>query len=233
MINENEVGMGMGTMQVLADYQLERWIRSHTQVIGKDRPDEPDWKQLTQYAAYHAINEWYSLPLKSRTFLTLTKLFERRWTNKFRKFDSLGCYGDVKRSVLMHLYKALTGINAVDCPLMLFESSNVWVEELNLGLSMIMQVMEPTKDSFVIHKYMMEENDAAVQMFFHMTVVYCYKAFGKMPERLQVWNMMNGKQYRMNPEDMDLSSSMDYLKLVSEVYMQNDNCPCCSGRLVM
>ncbi|MBP1962816.1 hypothetical protein [Paenibacillus aceris] len=233
MMNEDEIGVGMGTMHVLTDYQLERWIRSNSQNGSKSSPVEPDWRQLTQYAAYHAINDWYSLPPKSRTRLTLTNLFERRWTNKFRKFESLESYMEVKRNVLTHLYWSLTGKNAMECPLMLFESSHVWVEGLNLGLSQIMQVMEPTNDSFIIHKYMMEENEAAVQLFFHMSVVFCYKAFGQMPVRLQLWNMMNGKQYRINREEMDVNKSMDYLKLVKEVYLENDDCPCCSGRIVM
>ncbi|NOV01153.1 hypothetical protein [Paenibacillus planticolens] len=233
MLNDNEIGVGTGTMHILTDYQLELWIRNTSPECRHFSPDEPDWRQLTQYAAYHAINDWYSLPLKSRTLFSLTKQFERRWTNKFRKFESLAFYMDVKRSVLTHLYKALTGENAVECPLMLFESSPVWVEELHSGLSQIMQVMAPAKDSFVIHKYVMEENEAAMQLFFHMTVIFCVKAFGKMPESLQVWNMLNGKQYRMNREEMDLSRSMDYLKLVKEVYLERDACPCCSARLVM
>lgn len=234
MMNENEIGVGMGTMQILTDYQLESWIRSSSQEGRSDRSDDPDWKQLTQYAAYHAINDWYSLPVQSRTFERLTKQFERRWTNKFRKFQSKAFYMDVKAMVLAHLHEALTSENAVEWPIMLFESSDVWVEELDLGLSMIFQVMENTQDSFVIHKYMMEDNEAAAQLFGHMTVVFCHKAFGRLPERLQLFNMLNGKSYRIELEEMDVTKSMDYLRLVKEVYLETSKgCPCCSSRLVM
>lgn len=234
MMNASEIGVGMGTMQVLTDYQLESWIRSSSPEACSDRKDEPDWRQLTQYAAYHALNDWYSLPSASRTLELLTKQFEQRWTNKFRKFESKAFYMDVKANVLAHLHEALTSRDAIEWPLMLFESSDVWVEELDLGLSMIFQVMACSKDSFVIQKYTMEDNEAAVQLFAHMSVVFCYKAFGRLPERLQLCNMFNGNQYRIPKEDMDVNQSMDYLKLVKDVYVEtNKGCPCCSRRIVM
>ncbi|MDR6884808.1 hypothetical protein [Bacillus sp. 3255] len=234
MMQVNEVGVGMGTMQILTDYQLESWIRSSSPEGCSDRSDEPGWKQLTQYAAYHAINDWYSMPAALRTCEYLTKQFEGRWTNKCRKFESKAFYMDVKARVLAHLYDQLTDENAVQRPIMLFESSDVWVEELELGLSMIVQVMACEQGSFVVHKYVMEDNEAAAQLFGHMTVVFCHKAFGRLPERLELFNMLNGKQYRIGMEEMDVGKSMDYLRLVKDVYMEtNKGCPCCSSRLVM
>ncbi len=229
---------GAGTLLLLADYKLERWVRSSSPDYSPTSPQDPNWKQLTQYAAYHSINDWYTQPLKYRTFRTLTESFERRLTNKVHKFGSAEFYEDVKRIVVAHLYGALTEGNGADRPLMLFENANVWIQELDFGLSMIIQVLEPAKRSFVIHKYVMEACEAVVELIFHMTVVFCHEAFGMLPERLQVFNMMSGKRHIMLAHDPDVSKSMDYLRLVKDVYLESRICPCCAeelgrGRYVM
>lgn len=223
---------------LLADYQLESWIRAYFSEHGHNSPQDSDWKQLTQYAAYHAINEWYSLHPKSRTKQTLTELFERRWTNKVHKFGSSEFYGDVKHIVTAHLYGFLSDTCSSESPLMLFENMNVWVKELDISLSMIVQVMESFKSSFVIHKYMIDPCQAAMELFIHMTVVFCYEAFGQLPEHLKIFQLMSGERHTLSTLDCDLSKSMDYLRLVKEAYNESRTCSCCSttsstGRIIM
>lgn len=215
------------TPPLLADYQLESWIRAYFSEHNHTSPQNIDWKQLTQYAAYHAIYEWYSLPLKFRTQRTLTELFDRRWTNKVHKFGSLEFYKDVKRIVIAHLYGFLSDTGSSKSPLMLFENMNVWVEELDIRLSMIVQVMEPFQTSFVIHKYMIDPCQTEIELFVHMTVVFCNKAFGQLPEHLHIFQLMSGERLSISTKDSDLSKSMDYLRLVKDVYTESRTCSCC------
>ncbi len=223
---------------LLADYQLERWIRAYFSEHSHTSPQDSDWKQLTQYAAYHAINEWYSLHPKSRTQRMLTEWFDRRWNNKVHKFGSSEFYGDVKHMVTAHLYGFLSDTGSSERPLMLFENMNVWVKDLDIRLSMIVQVMEPFKSSFVIHKYMINPSQTEMELFIHMTVVFCYEAFGQLPEHLNIFQLMSGERQRISTLECDLSKSIDYLRLVKEVYTESRTCSCCattssSGRIIM
>ncbi|OCT15545.1 hypothetical protein A8709_15835 [Paenibacillus pectinilyticus] len=226
-MNHNENGIGSGTIQVIADYEVERWLHTLSLEDQARTSEDPDWQQLTQYAAYHAINGWYSLPVASRSLLALTQLFERKWTNKVSKFGSEATYREVKHRVLTHLYDVLRSDSALEWPHLLFESIDVWMEELQMGLSMIIQVMAPSEKSFVIHKYVMDDGAASLALFTHMSIVFCHKAFGVMPEALQIVNLMSGMQQRIETKDFIVEQSIDYIRLVKDVYLESRTCGCC------
>lgn len=219
------------SLPLLADYQVERWLLAGVSGENASSAKEPNWRQLTKFAAYHAINAWYSLPPQSRTFQALEHAFDKRWTNKVHKFASLEHYRNVRYGVLHQLYGALTEQQEASWPYMLFESSDVFVPDLGLRMSMIVQVMEPTKHSFAVHKYILEENEASIELFMHMTVVFCRTAFGALPERLRVFHMMSGEQRIVMPEERDVDKAKDYLRLIREPYLESRLCPSCAGAL--
>lgn len=226
-MEHSENGIGVGNLQVIADFQLERWLHTLTHEDRETDSQELNWQQLTQFAAYHAINAWYSLPPAARTQHMLKNEFEKKWTNKTQKFGTDTFYSEVKHRVMDQLYHILTNKNRIEWPLLLFESMDVWIDELDLGLSMIVQVMESTEESIVIHKFVMEDSAASLALFTHMSVVFCNKAFGEKPVQLQVVNLMSGKQHRIEMNHFTMDQSLDYLRLVKDVYLESRRCTCC------
>ncbi|GGA00148.1 hypothetical protein GCM10008018_53060 [Paenibacillus marchantiophytorum] len=228
----------IATPPLLADYQLENWIHANFSDPRAHSHEDPEWKQLTQYAAYHAIHDWHCLHPQYQTEMTLAAMFERRWTNKVHKFKSSAFYWEVKRIVVANLYKFLSDSDHSDEPFMVFESKSVWVQELESHLSMIVQVMEVTENLFTIHKYMMEPSEAAIELFVHWTIVCSYEAFGKPPEQLLIYHLMSGECQRISTAGCDRQQSIDYLRLVKDVFTDSSMCFCkdCSpgsGRLLM
>lgn len=226
-MNHSENGIGVGTLQVIADFQLERWLHTLTHEDHGTDSQDLNWQQLTQYAAYHAINAWYTLPLAARTQQVIKHEFEKKWTNKVQKFGSDTFYGEVKHRVIDQLYRILTSRSRIEWPLLLFESLDIWVDELDLGLSMIVQVMESTEDTIAIHKFVVEDSAASLDLFTHMSVVFCNKAFEGMPVKLQVVNLMTGKQHQIETKHFSMEQSLDYLKLVKDLYLESRRCTCC------
>ncbi|OAS18980.1 hypothetical protein [Paenibacillus oryzisoli] len=226
-MNHSENGIGVGTLQVIADFQLERWLHTLAQEDRGTDSQDLNWQQLTQYAAYHAINAWYTLAPTARTQQAITYEFEKKWTNKVQKFESDTFYGEVKDRVIDQLYRILTSKSRIEWPLLLFESLDIWVDELDLGLSMIVQVMESSEDTIVIHKFVMEDCAASLDLFTHMSVVFCNKAFGGKSVRLHIINLMSGQQQRIETSHYTMDQSLDYLKLVKDVYLESRKCTCC------
>ncbi|MDR6551108.1 hypothetical protein [Paenibacillus qinlingensis] len=226
-MNHSENGIGVGTLQVIADYQLERWLHTLTHEDRGTDSEDLNWQQLTQYAAYHAINAWYTMPIAARTHRALTQEFEKKWTNKVQKFGSDPFYSNVKHNVIEQLYGILSGEGRMEWPILLFESMDVWVDELDMGLSMIVQAMDSSQQSIVIHKFIMEDSAASLALFTHMSVVFCNKAFGGIPVQLQLVNLMSGKQHRIETNHFTMEQSLDYLRLVKDVYLESRRCTCC------
>lgn len=222
---------GRDLLPLLADYQVERWLLGAAAGEDASSDGEPSWKQLTKFAAYHAINTWYSLPPHCRTFQALEHAFDRRWTNKVHRFVSLEHYRNVRNSVLQQLYGVMTEKRVAAWPYMLFESSDVFVPDMGFRVSMIVQVMEPTERSFAVHKYILDENEASLELFVHMTIVFCRTAFGALPEQLRVFNMMTGDRRIVTPGESDVDKAKDYLRLIRESYLESRLCACCAGAL--
>ncbi|WP_236291155.1 hypothetical protein [Paenibacillus allorhizoplanae] len=226
-MEHSENGIGVGNLQVIADFQLERWLHTLTHEDRGTDSQELNWQQLAQFAAYHAINAWYSLPPAARTQQMLKNEFEKKWTNKTQKFGTDAFYSEVKHRIMDQLYHSLTNKSRIEWPLLLFESIDVWIDELDLGLSMIVQVMESSEQSVVIYKFVMEDSAASLALFTHMSVVFCKKAFGEKPVQLQVVNLMSGKQHHIATNHVTMEQSLDYLRLVKDVFLESRRCTCC------
>lgn len=226
-MNHSENGIGAGTLQVIADYQLERWMHTLTHENQGKISEDQTWQQLTQFAAYHAIDAWYTLPVVARTQRVLRDEFEKKWTNKALKFGTATFHSEVTQSVIDQLYHILTHKSRIEWPILLFESMDVWIKELDMGLSMIVQALETTQQTVVIHKFVMEDNAASLALLTHMAVVFCHKAFEGKTVQLQVINLVSGKRHHIETKHYAMEQSLDYLRLVKEVYLESRTCTCC------
>lgn len=209
---------------LLADYKVERWLMTGSEPAMQLAAADPSWKQLTQYAAYHAINAWYTMLPTRRSYAALCAAFDGKWTNKTRKFDSTQHYNEVREIVLHHLYSLLSAEGeGCSWPHMVFESSSVFVPQLDVRLSMIIHLLAPAERTFALHKYVMEERADVMELFTHMSIVFSHAAFGVLPEHIRIINIMTGTRHVLEPQMCDVEASMDYLRLIKGVY---SDCGC-------
>ncbi|WP_373231320.1 hypothetical protein [Cohnella sp.] len=111
----------------IADYQLEEYLRCphkyYNKYILRQSTDHLNWRQLVQYAVNHAIHEYYSLPVESRTPRIVVEFVDRYWTNKVRRFESNHHFHRVKSIVTQNLLLELSPSNVLVPPPMLFEKN--------------------------------------------------------------------------------------------------------------
>ncbi len=208
----------------LADYELEEFLRCPHKYVHKHEhhlnQDHLNWRQLVQYAVNHAIHDYYSLPPESRTAAGIRSFLERQWTNKVRLFESFPHFHRVKAMVTEHLVRELTSLPLETPPILLFESISAWIDELRAEISLIVQLAYWSGESYTIRKFMVGEDPAVIPAFFHMTSVMAHRAFGKLPEQIEVVTLLTGQKQTYRPQDEELEASIDYLRLASRLFQE-------------
>ncbi|WP_409341820.1 hypothetical protein [Paenibacillus sp. MBLB4367] len=201
----------------LLDYEMEQYWqcpdcfkrkRSNGHSCG------PSWQHLVQYAVNHAINDYYMLPSEQRTAIGILNSLDKRWTNKVKSFRSKEHFERVQKIVkhylVIHLLRDSGGME----PFSLFEKHSVRLPELDAELSMIVQVAEWGTTSFVLKKFIVHDDPNVVRAFLHTAVAICDRAFGRLPERIEVHTLLQGTTYTAVPVEEDVPASLDYLLLM-------------------
>lgn len=230
-------------MEPIRDYKLEELLRGSPtgdrkrEQAGAALPSRLNWRQLSQYALSHAINDYYALSPLARHPQLFPALLERRWTNRSSAFSSEEHFVRVRQrlgSEMVRLLERQCGIE----PLLRFEQWETFQVELQRSLSMIFQIVLAAEDGaaanegaasrsrldndgcpwsgqrYVVQKYVVNDDEELLRAFCHYTVAFCSSAFPHLPERVEIYSLLTGHSEVMRPTAASLQQSIDYVGLV-------------------
>lgn len=214
----------------IEDYKLEEMLRCPEQFAsmheGRKREGDVNWRQLTQFAASHVVNDFYMLPIEARMPEAVEALVERRWTNRHYKFLSGEHYLQMKRTVVENLALFLLGGACAETPILTFEQLTPYVEELDMELSQIFHAIagDGSGDAggYIVQKFAVDADREALTLFFHMTSVVCMNAFERLPSRIEVLSVLEGKRLSFVPTEASLEQSYDYMYLIKSLLPEAD-----------
>ncbi len=185
---------------------------------GSQATGLPRWRQQVQYAVGHTLNDFYSLQPEVRSETPIQFLLERRWPPRGDAFPSLMHYWEVKNAVSDELMRIVSVNHLQEVPVLLYEQWHVPVPELEIELAMIFQLawnaVVPGR-CLRIQKFMVNGNDEVITGFLHMANVFCHQAYGMPAERVEVYSLLDGRRYRFDGAGIQLTESMDYVRLLS------------------
>ncbi len=228
-------------MEPIRDYKLEEVLRSavsdgceRRQARAATGALHPlHWRQLSQYALSHAINDYFALPSQARHPQLLPVLLERRWTNRCGAFDSLEHFAQIRQRLGSEMARLLEGRHS-DEPLLRFEQWETHHPQLRRRLSMIFQLvmsaevedgcaadgsrLETADDlrngqRYIVQKYVVDDSEELLRAFCHYTTVFCSSAFPRLPERIEIYSLLTGRCEVMHPVSNHLQQSVDYVRL--------------------
>ncbi|CAM4453888.1 hypothetical protein U9M73_21705 [Paenibacillus phoenicis] len=229
----------------LADYELEKWLRSlkldssgpagacgqtynqtYSQSYGPTGSGSCiSWQQRVQYAVGHAINDYFTLLPAVRLHTPIQVLLNRRWPRNQRDFPDPLFYWQVYHRMVSEL-TFITGTRIYEYPLALYENWGTHVAGLDLHLSIIFQAVWQERgnpDWVTVQKFLVEENESITQAFVHLVNVFWHSAFGRPPGDIEVYALMEGRRQVIPGESLDLQESLDYVWLLQEAW----ECGCC------
>lgn len=208
---------------LIEDYRLEAMLRCPRRSIrSNEAMSDRDitWAHLAQYAVGHIVNGYYSTPTEGRTVDAIGMLAGRYWTTRRCKFDSPDHYRVVRRNVLSRLSGTLTAQPADMKPLVLYESMRTHIAELDIDLSLIIQVLYAEHNRcgapYVVQKFVVDEDEGVISAFQHLAVAFCRAAFGSLPGKIETLCLMSGHKYTLEPDERHVRQALDYLRLLRD-----------------
>lgn len=144
-------------------------------------------------------------------------MIDWHWKNiRVTVFDTKVHYYTVLAKTTDHLLQYLSMKKNEDQPLFLFEKLTSYIDELETHLSLTIELAEWSTRSFTIKKYLVDADEELIDLYNQLMVVFTYEAFEKLPERIEIVNLMKGRVYTYSPSISDVSKGIEYFK-----YMKN------------
>ncbi|MDO3413061.1 hypothetical protein QWJ34_25085 [Saccharibacillus sp. CPCC 101409] len=229
--------------RLLEDFRLERWLasaRSEGRRYGAADTGFEDWTangasarsgagtghlsagsgyhwtQRAQYAVGHAINRYYAAEPRFRVHADIGELVDYRWPRRIEDFDSEESYWAIKDRIAANLASFFASNEyESERPVVLYEQFAVRVPELEMDLSMIFQLAWQGKDGEGLHlqKFVVEYDPDVLEGYRHAARVFCYRAFGAEPSRIEVYTVLGGERILLEAAEGSYEDSLDYLRL--------------------
>lgn len=199
-------------IQNLTDYHLSDFLTCPQTFWKKHilkKENEQSYRQdLVEHTMKETLVTFFSLPVMFRTEDALLRSFGHL-INKFP--------GDHELEKLMHhLSHALLKERDVACPLMTYEKLTISVPEWDLQLTMTVPLALGTGESFVIKKFVMDDNSYFIRSWTYFCIFFCQHAFQQIPAKLEVIHLLSGTSTITVPTHLDILKSKDYMELVKE-----------------
>ncbi|WP_135548577.1 hypothetical protein [Paenibacillus cymbidii] len=178
------------------------------------------------HAAYHAINDWYTLPdagvssPQRRDPERMSRLLDFRWAGRTQGFRSEEHVRQTKRQVSAQLQQFARSHEGAPVPALLFEPMSVRVPQLGIDMSAIVHMAELTEQSYVIHKFVIDESDEFMHASLRQLTLFSFAAFGKLPERIQLIDLLTGNTRCIVPREAEIGQAADYMRFILSVYRQ-------------
>ncbi|MED4533972.1 hypothetical protein [Metabacillus fastidiosus] len=215
------------SVKTMTDYHLESFIRCpykfYYQYIVSANFHQVRWRQAVQFIVNQVVQKYYQLPLHTRNKINILKLIDKYWKGiDLNYFESKIDYYIILAKTTDHLLQFLMTDNSPKPPLFLYEKLNTYIEELETQLSVTFELAEWSTDSFVIKKYLIEADEEMTKLYNYLIVVFSNQAFGKLPEKIEIITLLEGKKYTYFPKNDDVKKGIVYLKHMKSLLQHPD-----------
>lgn len=214
-----EVKNHLISVKTMTDYHLETFIRCpykfyYQFILGK-KNGELTWRQMVQFSVNNIVCDYYRLPVREQNKLNLLKLIDHYWEPiHIGLFENKIEYYLVLAKVTDHLLHFLSTEEIIHPPLFLYEKLHTSVEEISTTIALTFEVGEWTKNAFIIKKYLLDADESMVTLYSYLTVIFSHKAFGVLPEKIELLSLIDGKQHVLCPTEHDVAEGFKYLEFM-------------------
>ncbi|MHA7966571.1 hypothetical protein ACX93W_20890 [Paenibacillus sp. CAU 1782] len=216
----------------MEDAQIERLLRDQAAPRQKGRQGgcgqtAGSWTDLALQSACLSAFDICLKPYDQRSDEMVERSVMRRFTNRHYQFHSAEHFLQIKHQITSNLQSFLVHRPCEGTIMARFESFSVYVEELDMELSQHFHMVCMHSDGngdYTVQKLVADENADSLSLYRHMTAVFGRYAFGRLPSRIEALLPLSGKIIAWKPDQESLEESLDYMKLVkSMVVNENGN----------
>ncbi len=215
----------------MEDVQIERLLRNQTAPRQKAghaacRQVAEGWTDLALQSACLSAFDICLKPNGQRSDEMVERSVMRRFTNRHYQFHSSEHFLQIKHQITTHLQSFLVHCPCEGAIMARFETFSVYVEVLGMELTQHFHMIHMHPDGngdYTVQKLVADDNEDALALYRHMTAVFGYYAFGRLPSVIEALLPLSGKIVRWRPDPDSLKESLDYMRLVKIMVMDEWN----------
>ncbi|NSL50222.1 hypothetical protein [Calidifontibacillus erzurumensis] len=178
-------------------------------------------RKIVQQVINQVIKEYYLLLPEMKNKFNFLKLIDKYWKNIHPNiFESRADYYIHLAKITDHLLQFLTVDRQKRPPLFLYQTFNAYIEDLGTELSLTFEVGEWTKDSFIVKKFLVEADEYLMNLYHNLIVVFSHEAFGKLPEKIEMITLLEGKKHTLPVTSEQVTRGKQYLSLLKNFLKQ-------------
>jgi len=223
------------TVENLREYVTCPYKFYYEYIEKKNRP--MDWRHMVQQVINQVVYSYFQISIGQRSATKILGLVERYWSNISPQiFDSRIQYYTVTAQITDYLMQNLTAEQDSAPPLFLFEKFTSTIQEIDMDLSLTIDVAEWSDSSFVVKKYLVDAETDMLMLYNYLIAVFSKKVFNKIPTRIEVTTLLDGKKHTYFPTSEKIDEGIRYLELMNqmlgdfsrlnEVYNEDDCITC-------
>lgn len=203
-------------VKTMTDYSLDSFIKCpytfYYQHILMLHPSQIEWRQMTQCMINHVVQHYYQLPQEEQNKLNIMKLIYNYWENiDSGLFQSQVHYYKVLAKTTDYLLRFLSNTKKNKPPLFLYQKFSTYIEELETDLTVTLDVVEWASHSFTVNTFLVEADEEIILFYHYLLVVFTNAAFGKLPVRIEINTVLDGKKHTFLPEKNDVVEGINFL----------------------
>ncbi len=196
---------------------LEWFIQSPYHV--KDSSTKPCWKHEVQLMINQVVRHYFQLPRPIQNSISIMKLIDTYRKNlQIEGFESVSHYCVVMAKITDHLLAFLSS-ESKHVPQIYFYHPQEGIHSFPINL----ELTEYSSKSYSMKKYLLLADDDLITGFQLMLSVYSVNVYGKLPDKVQIVTLMDGKTYEYSPTAEDLILGHQYVKDLKKTKMKQES----------
>ncbi|WP_226671207.1 hypothetical protein [Metabacillus litoralis] len=179
------------------------------------------WRQVVQLHINWVVQGYFQLPFNKQTTLSLLKLIQQSWRKVSPAlFQSNEDYYLVLAKTTDHLLQYVSSGANEKTSLFLNNTLNKNVLELETQLSLTLELVDCTSNTFKIKKYLLEENQDLIELYSNLIAVFSFEAFGLLPEKIEMITLLEGEMFTYIPKEEDIPKGVMYIDYLKTALIQ-------------
>lgn len=194
---------------------LESFIHSPYHV--NDSSVKPCWRHGVQLMINQVVQHYFQLPRNIQNSISIMKLIDTYRKNlNIEGFESVTHYCVVMAKITDHLLTFLSS-EAKQVPQLYFYHHQKGVIEVGeYSFSVNIELTEYSSKLYIMKKYLLMADDHLIKLYQLMMSVYSVNVYGKLPDKVIIVTLLDGKEYEYYPTIEDLTLGQQYVNDLKE-----------------
>lgn len=186
--------------------------------------DSSCWRHEVQLMINQVVQHYFQLPRNIQNSISIMKLIDTYRKNlDIAGFESITHYCVVLAKITDHLLTFLSNEAKQVPQLYFYHHQEEILEEKEFSVSINLELTEYSCKLYSMKKYLLMVDENLITLYQLLMTVYSVNVYGKIPNKVQIVTLLDGKEYEYSPTREDVMLGQQYVKDLRDTKMKHES----------